>query len=155
VRVSIVSDEIARQIDAFNRDRFVVYELSRTIVRPSHRGSGVSRGLMQLGLAHAARFSPAVLIGGCLPEHLAMYARYGYGLLPDTGLDHFDSVGQIAHAVVCRTDLLPQPTRAHVDELLRCLGDGEEDCTLPIARDGRARYRVAEPGRLRRGTFEW
>jgi hypothetical protein len=40
---AIVSDEIDRQIVAFNTDGFVVYELSRFIVRPGHRGSGISR----------------------------------------------------------------------------------------------------------------
>lgn len=116
---SIVSDGIARQIDAFNRDRFRVEELSRTIVRPDHRGSGVSRGLMEFGLACATVDGPVVLIGGCLAQHLPMYARYGYVQLPNTGLDYYDSVDQIAHAVVCRTDELPSPTREHVDELLR------------------------------------
>src|SRR4029079_9048227 len=74
---SIISDDVGRQIEAFNTERFAVQELSRTIVRPGHRGSGVSRGLMELGLAHAARRAPAVLVVGCLSEHLPMYARYG------------------------------------------------------------------------------
>ena len=61
---SLVSDGVARQVDAFNTGRFAVQELSRTIVRPGHRGVGVSRGLMEFGLARAALLAPVVLIGG-------------------------------------------------------------------------------------------
>jgi hypothetical protein len=50
-----------------------------------------------------------------------MYANYGYLKLPQTDLEMFDSVGQIAIAGICRTDRLPQPTRSHVDELLRSM----------------------------------
>ena len=115
---SILSDGIAAQIDRYNRDGFTVEELSRTIVRPDQRGAGVSRGLMEFGLAWAASRGPRVLVGGCLPQHVSMYERYGYTLLPSVTLDFFDSVGQVAHAVVCRTDRLPTPTRDHVDHLI-------------------------------------
>ena len=115
---SILSPEVASRIAEFNRDHFPVEELSRTIVRPGHRGGGVSRGLMEFGLAWAAQRGPRVLVGGCLGEHVPMYARYGYVQLPRTELDFFDSVRQVAHAVVCRTDVLPEPTRTHVDELV-------------------------------------
>lgn len=115
---SIISPAVAVQIAEFNRDGFVVEELSRTIVRPGHRGAGVSRGLMELGIAWAALRGPRILVGGCLEEHVPMYARYGYVQLPHRSLDFFDSVGQTAHAVVCRTDELPQPTERHVRGLL-------------------------------------
>ncbi len=113
-----ISTHIVAQIDRFNEERFPVRELSRTIVDPSHRGTGVSRHLVELGLAHASCDGPAVLIGSCLSEHVPMYARYGYTTLPETSFDRYDSVGQIARAVICRTDRLPQPTRAHVDALV-------------------------------------
>jgi predicted GNAT family N-acyltransferase len=115
---SIVSDNIDQSLAAFNTENFIVSELSRSVVDRNFRGSGVARSLMELGLARAAFSGPALLIGSCLPEHLPMYAKYGCIKLPHTGLDLFDSVGQIAIAVVCRTDRLPQPTRSHVDELL-------------------------------------
>lgn len=152
---SIISREIDRQIEAFNTEGLVVQELSRTIVRPAYRGSGVSRGLMEFGLAHAARHSPAILIGGCLPDHLPMYARYGYIQLPQTGLDRFESVGQVANTVVCRTDVLPQPTRGHIDALLHSMGSGAKECTLEIGRGSCARYCFAAPRRTRRRTMEW
>jgi predicted GNAT family N-acyltransferase len=151
---SILSREIDRQIEAFNTERFVVHELSRTIVRPGHRGIGVSRGLVELGLAYASRRGPAVVIGGCLPAHLPMYAKFGCQQLPHTELELFESVGQIAHTVICRTDVLPQPTRGHVDELLRSMESGDTECTLEISRDSRARYRIAAPRRARRRTRE-
>lgn len=152
---SIISQEIDRRIEAFNTEGFVVNELSRTIVRSAYRGSGVSRGLMELGLAYAAQHAPAILIGGCLPDHVPMYARYGYIQLPQTGIDRFESVGQMANAVVCRTDVLPQPTRGHIDALLHSMGSGAKECTLEIGRSSCARYSFPAPRRTRRRTMEW
>jgi predicted GNAT family N-acyltransferase len=151
---SLISDGIARQIAAFNTGRFPVHELSRTIVRPDHRGTGVSRGLMEFGLAHAARDEEAVLIGSCLPEHTPMYARYGYVQPPQGGLDYFDSVGRLANAVVCRTDVLPEPTRDHVDELRAAMKAGASEHTLEIGRASRARFRLATRRFHRRRTME-
>jgi Acetyltransferase (GNAT) domain len=118
---SIVSDTIDRALAAFNSENFIVSELSRAIVDHNFGGSGVSRGLMELGLAQAALGGPALIVGSCLPEHLPMYARYGCLRLPQTDLELFDSVGQIGIAAVCRTDRLPEPTRSHVDGLLRAM----------------------------------
>lgn len=151
---SIVSPAIRRQVEAFNTEGFMVRELSRTIVRPGDRGAGVSRGMMEFGLAHAARSAPAVLIGSCLPEHLPMYARYGYVKLPCTELAHFDSVGQIANALVCRTDVLPEPTRSHSEALLRAMESSASELTLDIGRGSRALYRFAPRRRARRHTLE-
>jgi predicted GNAT family N-acyltransferase len=118
---SIVSDKIHQALAAFNTKNFIVCELSRCVVGRNFRRSGVSRRLMELGLAQASFGGTALLIGSYLPEHLPMYAKYGYLKLPQTDLEMFDSVGQIAVAGVCRTDRLPQPTRSHVDELLRSM----------------------------------
>jgi predicted GNAT family N-acyltransferase len=119
---SIASDKIDRALAVFNTDRLPVAELSRCVVDRKFRGSGVARGLMERGLAIAASGGPAVLVGSFLPEHLPMYARYGYQQLPQTDFDLFDSVGRVAIAGVCRTDKLPQPTRSNVEELLRSRG---------------------------------
>jgi GNAT superfamily N-acetyltransferase len=151
---SIVSEVVERQIERFNADQLPVLELSRTIVRPGHRGKGVSRGLMELGLAHATRRGPAMVIGGCLPSHLPMYARFGCQPVPQTVPERFDSVGQVANTVICRTDLLPQPTRGHVDALVGAMTTGALECTLEIGRDSRARYRLATLRRAERRTHE-
>jgi predicted GNAT family N-acyltransferase len=152
---SILSQDIARQIEAFNAERHLVHELSRAIVRPGQRGAGMSRGLMEFGIAHAAQFGPAILIGGCLPEHLPMYGKYGFQPLPEIGLARFESVGQIANAIICRSDALPEPTRSHVEDLLDAMASGATECTLEIGRDSRALYRFATPRRARRRTQEW
>ena len=117
---SIVSDTIDRALAAFNSENFIVSELSRANVdhnfgiRCFARPDGI-------GLAQAALGGPALIVGSCLPEHLPMYARYGCLRLPQTGLELFDSFGQIGIAAVCRTDRLPEPTRSHVDGLLRAM----------------------------------
>jgi predicted GNAT family N-acyltransferase len=135
---SIVSETIDQALTAYNTGNFKVSELSRSVVRHRFRGSGVARSLMELGLARAALESPALLVGSYLVEHAPMYAKYGYCKLPNTGLDLFDSVDQIAIAGVCRTDRLPQPTRSHVDDLLRDMRtnaaerEASTDCGLCI-----------------------
>jgi hypothetical protein len=151
---SIISHDVQRQIEAFNTERFVVQELSRTIVHPGHRGIGVSRGLVEFGMAYASRLGPVIIVGGCLPAHLPMYAKFGCQQLPHTDLELFESVGQIASTVICRTDVLPQPTRAHVDALLHSMSSGVTECTLEIGRDSHARYRFTPPRRARRHTIE-
>jgi GNAT superfamily N-acetyltransferase len=148
---SIVSDAVARQIDALNGERREVRELSRAIVRPGHRGLGVSRGLIEAALAHLARRGPTVILGGCLPEHVAMYARFGCAPVPDTGLARFEAVGQIAHTVIGRTDALPAPTRGHVDELVRAMAAGAASCTIALGPRAIARHHLL-PARARRHT---
>jgi predicted GNAT family N-acyltransferase len=152
---SIISPEVWRSIDEFNSDGFAVHELGRTIVHPRHRGSGVSRGLIELGLAHAAQFEPAVVIGSCRAEHIPMFARYGYVPLPNTAPALYDSIGQIAHAVVCRTDQLPEPTRTHVEELLSAMASGTKQRTLELGPNSRAVFRFTHGRRSRRRTVEW
>jgi hypothetical protein len=49
---------------------------------------------------------------------------------------------------------LPQPTRAHVDELLHSMRSGITECTLEIGREARARYRLAPSRRPRCRTME-
>jgi len=152
---SIISDEVERHIEAFNTEQFPVCEMSRCIVRTDRRGTGMSRGLTELGMAHVMRLGPAVLIGGCLPDHVPMYARYGFAQLPHTGLGHFDSVGQLAHTIICRTDVLPQPTQSHIGELLSSMVAGASEHMHEISRDARALFRLAAPRRARRRTMEW
>ena len=121
-------------LDAYNTDDQIVEELSRTVVHPEYRGSGVSRGLMEFGLAYAMAAGDPVLIGGCVPEHLPMYAKYGYEKLPGTDLDTYDTVGQIANTVVCNTRILPPLTSARVAMLLYAMKLGEPECVLEEAR---------------------
>jgi len=125
---SVISDETLRRLEAWKRGSRLIQELSRTIVRSEHRGLGASRALMEFGIAHAAFGEPSILVGGCLPPHVPMYARYGYQRLPGTDLNHFDSVGQVAQTVVCDTEALPEPTRTHVDQQLRYMRSGAMEC---------------------------
>jgi predicted GNAT family N-acyltransferase len=118
---SIVSETIETALSGYNCGNFRASELSRSVVRQRFRGSGVARSLMELGVARAALGGPALIVGSYLPEHLPMYAKYGFSKLPNTGFELFDSVDRIAVAGVCRTDRLPEPTRSHVDDLLRAM----------------------------------
>jgi predicted GNAT family N-acyltransferase len=152
---SVLSDEVDRQVDAFNTAGYPIRELSRGIIHPAHRGSGIGRGMMELGLAHATRDAPVVLVGGCLPEHLPMYARYGYQKLPESRLDRFDHVGQIANVMICRTDALPEPTQTHIDDLLRSMKSGAPEHIRELAHGSQALYPITAPHRARRRTMEW
>lgn len=150
---AIVTDEIDRQIAAVNTEQLAVHELSRFIVHPDHRSSHVSRGLVQLALAYATRSAPAVLIAGCQPRHIRLYASYGFVQLPHTGVDFHDSVGQFANTIICRSDALPGPMRSRVDALLRAMAEGTSHHTHELSRDSRAVFRLAAPRRARRGTI--
>lgn len=152
---SVLSPRIADRFATSNTGRFPLVELSRNITHPAHRGTGVARGMMELGLAHAMQHGPAFIVGGCMPEDLAMNARYGYQKLPNTDLDHFDHVGQIAAVMFCRTDALPEPTRTHVHNLVACMNAGASELTRELGRGSLATYPIAAPHRARRRTMEW
>jgi predicted GNAT family N-acyltransferase len=141
---SIVSDEIGLRLAAANRPGRRLHELSRTIVAPGARGSGVSRALMELGLAYASMDEHVMLVGGCLPVHVPMYAKYGYTQLPGTGLEHFDSVEQLAVVVACHTDALPEPTRGRVAQILTAMAGGDDECDLDLGREAVAVFRFGE-----------
>jgi predicted GNAT family N-acyltransferase len=151
---SIVSDDIDRQIDDFNVDHLDVGEMSRSIVREDRRGGGISRGLIEFGMAHVMQYGCAVLIGGCVPEHLPMYARYGFHKLND-GPEHFEAVGQLAHTLICRTDVLPEPTSSHIAKLVCAMRTGVSEHSHELGRESKALFRLSAPRRARRRTMEW
>jgi hypothetical protein len=150
---SILSDDIDRQIDEFNVDHLDVCEMSRSIVRSDRRGSGISRALIEFGMAHVMQYDRAILIGGCVPEHLPMYARYGFTPLREA--EHFQSVGQLAHTLICRSDVLPEPTNTHIGSMVRAMRAGATEHVHELGRDSRALFRLAAPRRARRRTMEW
>jgi predicted GNAT family N-acyltransferase len=119
---TLATGRIERALVRFNSGGLPVLELSRIIVDPGLRGSGLARCLMECGIARAAIGGHAVVISSFLLSHLPMNARYGYVQLPDTDFERFNSVGQVAIAGVCRTDRLPEPTKSNVDKLLRAGG---------------------------------
>jgi predicted N-acetyltransferase YhbS len=131
------------QVMALRPAGFGLYELGRGIVRPGYQGAGVMRGLIEFGIACAARAGPAAIIGSCLPGHVAFYARHGFVPLPGASLESFPSVGQDGYVLIGRSDRLPEPTRAHVSELLAGMGAGAAECVLPIGRRARARCLLA------------
>lgn len=132
---SIISEHVQEMIREYNVDDQEVEELSRTVVHPRYRGSGISRGLMEFGLAYATAAGDPVLIGGCIPEHVPMYAKYGYTVLPGTALDRYDTTGQNANTVVCNTRRLPEPTRSRVAMLLRARSRGESEANRERRRE--------------------
>jgi len=151
---SILSNEVDEQIDEFNVDHLSLYEMSRSIVRADRRGSGISRGLIEFGMAHIMQHGRAVLIGGCVPEHLPMYARYGFSKLSE-GPEHFEAVGQLAHTLICRTDVLPEPTNTHINELVHAMRSGASEHCHDLGHDSTALFRLSTPRRARRRTMEW
>lgn len=142
---SLISEAIGDALARANPHGRIAAELSRTIVHPDHRGSGLSRGLMELGLARAMLHGDRLLLGGCHPDHVALYARYGYRVLPGTGIDPYDSVGgQGSHTVVCDTAELPEPTRSRAARILAALRGGATGCLFEAHPSGRGLLHFAE-----------
>lgn len=121
---SITSDRIARGLRSLNVHDLPILEMSRCIVRPDRRGAGISRALVELGMGLAWHPGPALLIGGCLPEHVPMYARYGFRAL-HAGSDYFSSVGRDASVLVCVPEDVPAPTRSRMELLVKELDNRE------------------------------
>lgn len=127
---SMVNEFVVSMIDAFNTGDQTVEEVSRAVVHPKYRGSGLSRALMEFGLAYAMVAGDPLILGGCLPEHLPMYGKYGFIQLPGTDLDLFENVGRIAHTIICNTKKLPEPSGTRVSTILQAMRVGELECLL-------------------------
>lgn len=138
---SILSDRVMRLVEACNTRGDALHELSRSIVRPGRRGQGLARVMTEFGLALAAPDGPATLIGGCVPEHVPMYGRYGFGPVPGTGPESFDAVGQLGYVVIGRTDELGPETQVHVDGLRDAMRSGAGSFTLQTGPQEWARCR--------------
>jgi GNAT superfamily N-acetyltransferase len=122
---SIGSPEIGQRLVAV-AGGLPIYELSRLIVRPDHRGTGLFRRLLEAGMALAWCSSPALLVGGCLSRHAPIYGRYGYRpLRSDAGEDYFAGVGQVGCVLTCHPSDVPEPTRSRVDKLVQKIAEGE------------------------------
>jgi len=104
---SIDSALVSAKLSAYNADDRPVVELSRTIVTQREQGRGISRDLLEVGLRFAKTLGEPIVIGACLAEHVAMYEKYGYRVLPGTAEARNRAVGQFAHTVVCDTRSLP------------------------------------------------
>jgi predicted GNAT family N-acyltransferase len=57
-------------------------EISRVVVRPRYRGMGISRLLMRAAIATAVELKLSHLLLECIPQHVAMYSKYGFTALP-------------------------------------------------------------------------
>jgi N-acyl-L-homoserine lactone synthetase len=152
---SVASDDIEREITAFNSGGYAVHELSRFIVHPAHRSANLSLGLVMAAMAYAMQSGPALFIASCLPRHVPLYAKYGFSKLPNTEFEYFDSVGQIANTIICRSDFLPRPMQSRMDDLLRSAASGASEHTHELSRDSRALFRLAAARPGRRTTLEW
>lgn len=57
-------------------------EISRVVVAPAHRGTGVSAVLMRAAIAIAPDLGLEHLLLECIPTHVDMYRKYGFEALP-------------------------------------------------------------------------
>jgi ribosomal protein S18 acetylase RimI-like enzyme len=57
-------------------------EISRVVVAPRYRGMGISRLLMRAAIAAAIEMQLDNLLLECIPQHVGMYAKYGFEALP-------------------------------------------------------------------------
>jgi len=128
-----------------------VAELSRFVVRPAHRRSGLARCLAALALATAAQEThpdPAVLIASCLAKHVKPYAEYGFIPIVDAGLRFNNDVGQVGATVICQTDILPTAIRDVVDDLRRSLADGSSTHAHGLVEDARVLYQFHQEQKI-------
>ena len=154
---SMTSDLVREMLTEYNRDELPVEEISRGITHSSFRGTGVSRGLMKFGFAYATTAGGPILIGGCIPAHLPLYAHYGYEQLPGTVVAVNDVVHRAANTIVCNTRKLPEPTRSRVAEITEAMQWGAPEFLLEtgVAESGaKSRYHYRDGIAIRSGrTF--
>ena len=143
---SITSSRINDCLACWNDGR-QTEEFSRMITHPSFRGHGLSRRLIEFGLACSMITEAPMLIAACVPEHVSMYARYGYGRLPGTEISRNDTVDQLASTVVCDSKRLPEPARSRVRAILTAMRSGEPEC--PFESD------AGNQGGRSRGTYHF
>lgn len=104
---SLASGEVAELVSRAARG-LPLREPSRCVVRPAWRRHGIASDLVAFVTALALRDGPALLVGGCAPEHVAMYARYGYRRLrPDGQTDYFPSVRRRGCVLICAPEDVP------------------------------------------------
>jgi GNAT acetyltransferase-like protein len=151
---SITSDLIQEKLAEFNRDGQAVEEVSRGVTHASHRGTGVSRGLMEFGFAYAMTAGDPILVAGCVPAHLALNGTYGYIQLPGTGVEVNDVVDRTAVTIVCNMRTLPEPTKSRVAGIVEAMQWGEPECLLEtgVEQGPKSRYHfrdgiILRPGR--------
>jgi GNAT superfamily N-acetyltransferase len=92
---SMTTEHIARLVEARRAPGQLLAELSRSVVHPDHRGRGLLRALIELGLARAMRAGRPLLVGSCVEGHVPLYARFGFAPLPGAGAALNDTVGTV------------------------------------------------------------
>jgi hypothetical protein len=130
---SLSSSLIEDMLDAYNTRRRPVHEVSRYIVHPTQRQSCLARGLLEFVIAYARASVDPVLFASCIPSHVPLHARFGFGKLPGTDLSLSDHVGQIANTIVCDPTQVPEPAASRVANIVDAMRAGEAECLI----DGR------------------
>lgn len=122
-------------------------ELCRSVVRSGWRATGISRRLIEFGLAYGlGAAGQALFIGSCISEHLEMYRR-GYGFDPLlTERMRYEKLDLEAHVLAYRSDMpLPEPTRTNVEQLRKAMHAGEEDYSQAAGPSLLVRYHLPSP----------
>jgi predicted GNAT family N-acyltransferase len=146
---SLFAPAICALVEQYKEGDREIEELSRAVVKPEFRRYGLSRALMEFGLAYATLCGFPILVGGCIPEHVPMYVKYGYQELLGVGLIRYPNVGMMANTVVCDTKRLPAVILSEVTKIQRALifgdrGYGWENCVFEVTETDRGRWRLFE-----------
>ena len=130
---SIKTSLIEKMLSKFNRDGQTVEEFSRFIVHPDQRGAFLSNRLAEFDVAYARQRSTPIAIASCNPEHVKFYAKFGFSILPGTGLAEAGIVGQPCNMIVCNTrrmQLFPEPSRSNIVTIDAAFGAGKQVCIV-------------------------
>ena len=94
-------------------------EFSRVISHPDYRGFGLSQFSLESAIAWARLNQVRIIFGSCATQHVNMYSKYGWKIIPGTCMFFEKKVEQVAYAMVMDLENeVVEPTRSLVDDIL-------------------------------------
>lgn len=94
------SIDLSSIINQLERQGVRYAEFSRIIDHPDFRGYGLSRLIIETALTYCILEGIRYIFGGCSVQHLGMYGKYGWKVIPETDLFLEKKVQQVGHVMV-------------------------------------------------------
>jgi ribosomal protein S18 acetylase RimI-like enzyme len=120
-------------------------EISRVVVSPRYRGMGISRLLMRAAIVAAIEMQLDNLLLECIPQHVGMYAKYGFAALPKHHCRARD-LDQLAIGMqLCLKDLaITSKAVATANRDRKMLAQGRQDNVAVLGKQGLCLCRISE-----------